>query len=92
MEIEPVLDLTTRSGRRSVGVTKQQITGDTPACKRACKEVADRARIDGAQAILAPSAAPGGGQVLAIYIDVGPHGMLSLLEIPEKREPLNYEP
>lgn len=92
VEVEPVLDLTTRAGRRRIGATKQQITGDTRDCKRACRAVADRARLDGAQALLAPSAARDDGRVLAIYIDVGPPELVTLQEIPDAREPLNYGP
>lgn len=86
--VRPVLDLTDGAIRRSLGVTKAQITSDNEANIELCRRIADHALATDHQALLAPSAAEGREPVLAIYLT----GELSRLRFGEKirRVPLNY--
>lgn len=86
-----MLDLRTRSARADLGVTKALITGDSSESRETCRKIADWARrAEGYQAMFAPSAAHPRGEVLVIYLDVGPTRLLSLTEVEEERRPLNY--
>lgn len=72
MKIEEVLDLTDPGHRRRLPVTKKVLIDDSDESLEMCRRIADWARSEGHAAILAPSAASRGGEVLAIYPDVSP--------------------
>jgi hypothetical protein len=60
--VDDVLDLTSRWTRVRHGISLATLTGDAPADLAACRGLARREVLGGRYgAILAPSAAPGGG-------------------------------
>jgi RES domain-containing protein len=77
--VDPVLDLRSRTTRRTVGVTKAALTGDAESDLGSCLAIADWARSEGYSGIISPSAAQDGGAVLAIYVD-GPVAGVELYE------------
>jgi len=69
VQVHPVLDLTDRRMRRTLGVSLSMITGDDDGDLETCRQLADLARAKGYRAILSPSAALSGSCNLNIYID-----------------------
>lgn len=72
-----VLDLSDQAHQRRVGADLNLLTLDTPAALAHCRDVADRARKTGHQAILSASAARPGALNLNIYVD-GPASAVQL--------------
>jgi RES domain-containing protein len=68
--VDGVLDLTSRWTRVRHGISLATLTGDAPADLAACRGLARREVLGGRYgAILAPSAAPGGGVNLMLYVE-----------------------
>jgi RES domain-containing protein len=66
VRLDGVMDLTSASVRRSLGVSLATITGDEDADIETCRSIADLARQREHCGILSPSAAPGGATNLNI--------------------------
>lgn len=84
VRVSTVLDLTDPGERREFRITMATIRSDDAAAIEACRAVADHARAEGYRALLAPSAAPGGGVNLVIYVDA-PAAELELENGPDRR-------
>ena len=69
VRVDPVLDLTSRTVRREMGISLATLTGDEEGDLEACRSIADLARQQDYCAILSPSAAMRGSRNLNIYID-----------------------
>ncbi|HKP75101.1 MAG TPA: RES family NAD+ phosphorylase [Longimicrobiaceae bacterium] len=69
LRVDPVLDLTSASVRRGLGVHLATITGDAPEDLEVCRSIADLGRQQGYVGILSPSAALRGSSNLNLYID-----------------------
>jgi hypothetical protein len=88
VRVHPVLDLTEERTRVHYGTHLEALTGDAESDLEACRTLADRARLDGFRAMLAPSAAQVGERILAIYSE-GRAADLWLREGVD-RLPVNY--
>lgn len=62
-----VLDLTDAEAREAVGITEHELRSDDTADVAHCQDVADWARRNGYQGILAPLAALDAGETLAVF-------------------------
>lgn len=69
VRVEPVLELTSASVRRRLGVSLPTITGNDDADLETCRSIADLARQQEYCAILSPSAALAGSVNLNVYVD-----------------------
>ena len=78
VDLEPDVDLTDPNNGY-VDPHEAFLTGDADKDKEKCRALADQIRIDGAAAIIVPSAAAPGEKNLAIYID-GPAGSIHLAD------------
>ena len=68
-----VLDLTNPESQKEFGVTERELGSDDKACLEKILEVSERARTQGFEAILSPSARLSGGKNLNIFVDrLGP--------------------
>lgn len=88
VRVSPVLDLTDANDRRKFRITMPKIRSDDAAGIEACRAVADRARAEGYHALMAPSAARGGGVNLVIFPDAPP----SDLELENGPDRIAIEP
>ncbi len=84
VRVSTVLDLTDPGERREFRITMATIRSNDAAAIEACRAVADHARAEGYRALLAPSAARGGGVNLVIYVDA-PAAELELENGPDRR-------
>lgn len=69
VRVDNVLDLTSASVRRKLGVSLASLTGDDDADLETCRSLVDLARQQEHCGILSPSAALAGSTNLNIYID-----------------------
>jgi RES domain-containing protein len=86
--LRSVCDLTNRNVQRGLGVSRDEITGDTAKSLELCRTIAGWARAHRYGAILSPSAALAKARNLNIYIDTRP-AEIQLRSGPH-REALNY--
>ena len=84
--VAPVLDLTSRTRRRRLGVRSSDLRSDEDEGIEACRAIADAARAEGYRGILAPSAAGRDGRVLVIYLEGPPAGLD--MQVPDDRRSL----
>lgn len=87
--VEPVLNLSDPTKRSGVGIRLAAIVGDDEADRETCRRIADWARLRSFVAILAPSAASAGEQILVIYPDMHPASSIDL-DVGPDRLPINY--
>jgi RES domain-containing protein len=88
VRVEPVMDLTVASVRRTLGVSLSTLTGDDEMDLETCRSVADLAKQQQYCAILSPSAALSGSTNLNLYID----GRADRCDLPDASDRIPVTP